>query len=385
MKKRLFAVFMILFLAASTAAAQTYLPSIDVILTQQAPNPVEPGQTVNLELAVENDGYSAAEDMVVEFIPKAPFSLLQGESATRVFNQIPATGSIKTTYKLYVDSSALSNDYDLEFRIYGELTPGNYIKKEISVTVQGSSELIVDSVKTIPDDLEPGGLATLLFKLRNVGTGSVRSAKATFTSSSELIMPVYTAGRVFIGDIKPNETAQVSMQVSVDSSAEYKTYTTSLAVTYNDENNQEQSTTFSIGIPVTGSINLDIITIEPNFNRNKLEIDVANKGTTDATSLEARLIINGEQIGIDYLSSLKATKKTTFDFPLVLQGDGKLVIDYVGPGLEKNQVEMDVTIDAIPQGDGGSSTLLLIVLVIVLIIVWRKKWHHKLPFFKKKH
>lgn len=376
---------MILFLAASTAAAQTYLPSIDVILTQQAPNPVEPGQTVNLELAVENDGYSAAEDMVVEFIPKAPFSLLQGESATRVFNQIPATGSIKTTYKLYVDSSALSNDYDLEFRIYGELTPGNYIKKEISVTVQGSSELIVDSVKTIPDDLEPGGLATLLFKLRNVGTGSVRSAKATFTSSSELIMPVYTAGRVFIGDIKPNETAQVSMQVSVDSSAEYKTYTTSLAVTYNDENNQEQSTTFSIGIPVTGSINLDIITIEPNFNRNKLEIDVANKGTTDATSLEARLIINGEQIGIDYLSSLKATKKTTFDFPLVLQGDGKLVIDYVGPGLEKNQVEMDVTIDAIPQGDGGSSTLLLIVLVIVLIIVWRKKWHHKLPFFKKKH
>ena len=385
MKKAMFVSFLILLMVSSAANAQTYLPSIDVVLTQQTPNPAEPGQAVNLELAIENDGYSAAEDMVVEFIPKEPFSLLQGETATKKFNQIPATGSIKTTYRLYVDSSALSNDYDLEFRVYGELTPSNYIKKEIQVSVQGISELIVDSVKTVPDDLEPGGLATLIFKLKNVGTGTVRSAKATFTSSSELIMPVYTAGRVFVGDIKPNETAQVSMQVSIDSSAEYKTYTTSLAVTYNDENNQEQTTTFSVGIPVTGSINLDIITIEPNYNRNKLEIDIANKGTTDAKSIEAKLVVGGETVGIDYVSSLKATKKSTFDFPLVLQGEGQLVIDYVGPGLEQNQMVMDVVFDFIPQGSGGAEIFWLFIIAVILVIAWRKKWHHKLPFFKKKH
>ena len=384
MKKTLFLFGLVLVLLVSNAYAQTYLPSINIVLTQQIPNPVEPGQSVNLEIAIENDGYSAAENMVVEFIPKPPFSLLQGEIVKREFTQIPATGSIKTTYRLYADLIANTNDYELEFRVYGKLTPDNYIKKTIIVSVQGRSELIVDSVKTVPENMEPGGLATILFKIRNVGTGTVRNAKATLTSVSDEIIPVYSAGRVFVGNIEPNETGEVSMQVSIDSSAEYKTYITNLQMDYNDENNEEQSTIFSVGIPVTGSINLDIITVEANYNRNKIEIDVANKGTTDAKSLEARLIVDGETIGIDYISSLKATKKTTFDFPLIFAGSGQFVIDFVGPGLEENQFTADIIFDFVPQGDGGTSSLLFIVSVVVVIVGWKKKWHHKLPLFKKK-
>lgn len=386
MKKFLLTSFLFLFLLSCSVYAQSYLPSIDIILTQQMPNPTEPGQTVNLELTIENDGYSEAENMVVEFITKSPFSLIQGETAKKTFNRIPAAGSLKTTYRLYVDSSAMSNDYELEFRIYGDLTPANYIKKTITVSVHGRSELIIDSIKTIPENLEPGGLATILFKIRNVGTGTVRAAKATLSSDSEEIIPVYSAGLVYIGDITPNETAQVSMQISIDSSAEYKTYVTTLTMNYKDENNADQSTVFSVGIPVMGSINLDIIKIEPNFNRNKIEIEVANKGTTDAKSVEAKLFVDGEMIDVDYLSTLKATKKTTLDFPLIFKGQGQLVIDYVGPGLEQNQVTMDIVFDFVPQGSSSSSSFfLLIVIVVIGFFAWRKKWHHKLPFFKKKH
>ena len=371
-------------LAASVAQAQTYSYSIDIILTQQNPNPVEPGQTLNLEITIENEGYNDAQNMVVELMPKAPFSLIQGETAIRSFSVVPAAGIIKTNYRLYVDSNALSNNYELEFRVYSAGTPNSYIKKTIMVSVQGSSELIVDSVTTVPEDLEPGGLATLMFSVKNLGTGAVRSAKATLTSDSDEIIPVYSAGKVFVGDIGPNQTGKISMQVSIDSSAEYKTYITTLTLNYYDENNQQQSTEFSVGIPVTGSINLDIIKMEPNYNRNQLQIEVANKGTTDARSVEARLYVNGEMTDVDYTSSIKATKKTTFDFPLVYQGKGELVIDYIGPGLDVNQERFDLSFDFLPQGSDGTGILIFLIIVVIAIVDWRKKWHRKLPFFKKK-
>ncbi len=382
--KPLIGFIMVLLLAVSIVQAQSYIYSIDLILTQQNPNPVEPGQTLSIEITIENEGYNNAQNMVIELVPKSPFSLIQGETAVRTFSSIPAAGIIKTNYRLYIDNNALSNNYELEFRMYSSGTPDNYIKKNIMVSVQGSSELIVDSVTTVPEDLEPGGLATLLFKVKNLGTGAVRSAKATLTSDSDEIIPVYSAGKVYVGDIGPNETGQISIQVSIDQSAEYKTYITMLTLNYYDENNQQQSTEFSVGIPVTGSINLDIIKMEPNYNRNQLQIEVANKGTTDARSVEARLYIDGEMVDVDYISSLKSTKKTTFDFPLVFQRQGELVIDYIGPGLDKNQETFDLVFDFLPQGSGGATELVLLLLVVLAIVDWRKKWHRKLPFFRKK-
>ena len=382
--KYLTAFLAVLLIVPALAQAQTYLPAINVVLTSQTPNPAEPGQSVTLEITLENTGYSEAQNTVIEFVPTAPFSLVQGQAASRTFSKIPASGVIRTNYRLYVDKSAMSNDYELEFRIYSPSTPENYVKKTVLVTVQGKPELILDGVTTVPDDLEPGGLATLLFKIKNVGTGSVRAAKATLTSSATEIIPVYSAGLVYVGDIAPNGTGQVSIQVSIDSSAEYKTYTTTLTMNYNDEDNQAQSTAFTVGIPVTGSINLDIIKVDPNYNRNRLDVEVANKGTTDAKSVEARLVVDGEVLDVDYISTIKATKKTTFDFPLVFQGQGQLVVDYIGPGLEKNHETFDLVFDFLPQGDGGSGTLVFLVLVALIIVGWRKKWHHKLPFFKKK-
>lgn len=56
----------------------------------------------------------------------------------------------------------------------------------------------------------------------------------------------------------------------------------------------------------------------------------------DAKSLESKLIINNRTIGVDYTSQLKASKQTTLEFPLVLNGSGKLVIEYMGLGTEKH-------------------------------------------------
>ena len=176
----------------------------------------------------------------------------------------------------------------------------------------------------------------------------------------------------------------VVFKLSISPEAEHKTYKTTITATYIDENNTARQKVFSnMGLPVTGSINLQIIKTEVDYSRNRIKIEIANKGTTEAKSAEAKLVIDGEIIGIDYISTIKANKQTTFDFPIPSgvsrQLIGQLVIDYIGPGLEKNHVEKEISLRIeYKNGDGtGLGITLLIIIVIVGYFLWRKYFRKK--------
>ncbi len=115
---------------------------------------------------------------------------------------------------------------------------------------------------------------------------------------------------------------------------------------------------------------IDIIKIEPDFSRGRLSIEIANKGTTDATSLESTLTVNGKVMDVEYSSTLKATKKTTLSYPLVIYGTGILEIKYRGPGLENNVVTKEITLDFEAPAADGTTTYLIVVVVVVIIGYW---------------
>jgi hypothetical protein len=371
-------VVMVVFMAP--ASAQINVAVLDISLASQNPYPAEPGSNVNVEIEVSNTGNVQSNNVVVEILVKSPFGLLQGQDAKQTINNIGPQSSIKKTYDLFVGTDAISSTYDLEFRIYSASDPNTYSTKTVSLSVQGTPKMVVDSVETSPKDIEPGGSVALNFKIRNIGSGTARQMQASLNSTSSYLVPILSGGLVYVGDLKPGETKDALMQLSIDSLAEYKTYMATLTLEYKDESNAVASDTFSIGIPVTGSIILDIISIEPNYNRGELDIEVANKGTTDAKSLETTLKIGNQTVGIDYLSQLKSTKKTTFSFPLVLEGNAELMINYVGPGLQQNQITKQITLDYERQSTNGTTTYIIgfVILIIILYFVWRK-------FFRKKH
>ena len=368
-------VIIALVLGIATASADVgESPGLGVVLTSQSPYPVEPGQNLNIQVEIQNNGYADATDRIVEIIPQAPFELLPGEQATKLFSNIPAQGSIKTSYKLIVNSSAYSNDYELNFRIYPSGLPSSYIQDSITIHVRGVPDLLVTSVTTEPGFMEPGGMATITFDIKNIGTGTARQVKAEIDSDSSYLIPVLSGGLVLVGDIEPNGIGQAQLQMSVDSSADYKTYITMLTLSYKDENNTQMEESLDIGIPVTGSINLDIISIEPDYDRNSLKIQVANKGTTDAKSVEARLMINDNLVGIDYISQLKASKYTTFDFPLTLQGTGRLEIHYIGPTLQTEQIQEEVILNY--PDPTIANTISTIVGLFLFFLIVRMLWKH---------
>ncbi len=351
-----------------------YAPALDTVLISQSPYPVQPGGNVNIEVEIQNNGYTEASDIVVEIVIKDPFRLLPGEEVKKTFVQIPGKGSVKTSYNLHVNESAITGDYEIKFNMYPSATPGVYTTGTISINVQGEAELILDSLETVPSKIEPGGLASLIVKIKNIGTGSANRLSLELNSSHDELIPVLAKGSAYIGDLVPDQIKTAELELSISTEAEHKTYTLTLTAEYRDENNTATEKEFSVGIPVTGSILLEIIKIEPNYNRNTLKIEVANKGTTEAKSLEAKLVIDNETIDIDYISSLKANKKTTFDFPLVLQGSGQLVMNYIGPGIENNQIAEDIVLnfEAPSTGNGVTMFVTAVIIIIIIYFLYRK-------------
>jgi hypothetical protein len=360
-------------------SAQATQSIFDIALTDQSPYPVNPGETVTIEVQVQNIGFGETSDKNIEIMSKDPFSLLPGEDKIHSLSSIPAQGSRSFTYRLNVDNSAPTNSYDIEFRIYTGTNRNEYERDSVEINVEGEPNLVFEDLYTDPDTLEPGAIADLIVDIKNIGTGTARDLQLTLNSSHDEIKTVLAKGKVYVGDIAPGDSKTASMGMSVESTAEEKTYNVLIYADYKDESNTETTESFSIGLPVKGTINLDIIKKEASFERGMLRIEVANKGTTEAKSLEAKLVMGGQTIGIDYISTLKANKKTTFEFPLVLQGSGQLVMDYIGPGIEKNQVTKEIVMDyeSPSSGDGTTTLLAIIVIAIVVYFLYRK-------FFRKK-
>jgi hypothetical protein len=379
MRKILPVVFTALLIMAVSANAQN-TPVFNVILTKQTPYPVEPGKNVNVEVEVQNTGLGDANNLVVEIAPASPFTLLSGSDRIKTYTKISASSSVKVSYDLKVEDNAISNQYELEFTIYFANNPTNYLSKTaVLVNVQGQPDFIIDSTWTMPENIEPGGTFKLYAKIKNVGSGTASRTQVTLNSTSGLLIPVLSRGTVYLGDIKPGSDAVAEIELSVDTTAEHKTYPSTLSLSYKDETGVASQKLFSIGIPVTGVINLEIVKTEASFERNVIQIEIANKGTADANSLEAKLLIGGRSVGIDYVSQLKATKKTTLEFPLLLEGSGQLLLNFTSPGLKQTQVTKELSLKfENPNGGSPINTLIIVVVVaVVAYMLWRR-------FFRKK-
>jgi hypothetical protein len=371
--------FISVLVLSGMASAQT-ATDLEVVLTRQTPYPADPGGSLDIEIEIQNNGYADANNYVVEIVPESPFSLLTGQEATKTFSRISALNSVKTTFKLTVSDTANSNNYDLKFRLYPQSSPTIYIEKSVSVSVQGSTNFVIENITTVPENIEPGGRVELHVNIMNIGTGTARQVQGSFAAESMSIVPILSGGMVYVGDIAPEGTKDVKLTIGIGSDLDYGVYSSTLTLSYNDENNAQQTQSFDLGIPVTGIIIMDIISIEPDYTRGSIDIEVANKGTADASSVEAKLLIEGETAGIDYLSQLKATKKTTFSFPLVMQGAGELVIDYVGPDLKEGQITKDIVLNfEVPGGDTSAISILfwLAVIVVIGFFVWRRYFRKK--------
>ena len=193
MRKFVFVILLGLIVFIQTAQAA---PVLNVVLSSQTPYPVEPGEIVSIEVEIQNIGYEEARNVVVEINAEAPFSLITGEEPVKTFSRIEAQGSVKTTYRLFVDPETESGDYNIEFLRYsqGETAKAS---KEISISVRGNPNLVLDSLETTPSKIEPGDSVEIRAVINNVGTGSANYVGTVLNSTSSYIIPELAGGEYY--------------------------------------------------------------------------------------------------------------------------------------------------------------------------------------------
>jgi hypothetical protein len=368
--------FILLTIAQAGYSAVAVTESLQVILTKQSPYPVEPGQVVDIEVSLQNNGYGEAQNIILEINPNNPFTLLPGQEKTKSFSRVAAKDHVTATYRLYVANDAISDNYEIEFNYYQAGSTEVKNTGKVMVQVQGKPKLILEKITTNPVDIEPGDTVTINAVIKNMGTGSASLIEANMMSNTSYIIPVFSGGLYYVGEIKPGQSGEAIFEMSIDNSAEYKTYPGVLVLSYKDESGISQTANFFVGTPVRGKPVIEILSTK--IENSDFKVDVENIGTANAKALKIMLVQGGEVKDSAIANELRPSKYKTIRFKGFGYGSALINITYLDENNQffSEEIPVSITQSSYSQEntDNGLSPIIPILIVVIVLesyYVWR--------------
>ncbi|MGA2918268.1 COG1361 S-layer family protein [Methanoregula sp.] len=283
-------------------------------------NEFNPGDDVQLPVVIENTGLNEFEydqpgiisrddlpntakfltvtllpgdaPMVVKSDPQMVGDLDGGSSVNAVFttkiNSDAAGGTYLVPVILNYTYLYTADQYGVDLIHYTYKTQ-NLI---LNIPVKIKSDVSINVLSATSDHLNVGTEGYIDMQIKNIGSeNGTKSIVKILQSGNSPILP--TDSSVYIGDFPSGSTASCRYKVFVSSDAQNQTYPVDVVVIYqNDEGDFVTSRSDTVGIPVGGKIDFDIISPAAEMNPgNKQVINVEYKNTGDTTvySAQARI------------------------------------------------------------------------------------------------
>lgn len=413
MKKiSLILIFAIMFMSISMASlVNASNPKVSVTVLNQNPDPVKPGEYVEVRWQIENNENEQMQGLKFKIDPSYPFSLDPG---TNPIKNVPRLGAFQTGedayvvfYKIKVDSEASDGEYELDYEFSYD-DSGVVVKGESIIRVEQRDYVIgISNIKTEPEEIAPGNYFKISFDVINYASSSVSDLSANFnlqsletvaTSRTELpFTPIKNSNQKLIKIIRPNEKQSLSFDFSLEIGAESKVHKMPLNIVYYNNKGTQFSQDFILGIPIfekpTFLINLENSEVFMNQQRGKVVLSISNTGLSRMNFLNIELlqsedykIISSNMI---YLGNLDSDDFDTMDFEIYLDSDKteipiSLKINYKDQFNNEHKEIKDIILklysseDAIKYGLMNAKNYTPTIIFIVLIIIgglwyWRKK------------
>lgn len=220
--KLLFLTFIVLALAIPLAFAQITIDSFTA-----APEKVEPGNDVTVELQIKNAGDDNIEDVIVRLdLSQVPFATL-GSSTERVIDEIRDHRQETMQFTLRALPTAVAQIYKIPIIIaHGTVSTTSLIG--IEVTAPAHLDVLVDNAEIV----QVGDQGKVLFKFINDGLTPIQLLKVTLRESPgyEIISSrsLYV-GEVEVGDFETEEFIIIPLMANP---------VLALDLEYQDTNNQ---------------------------------------------------------------------------------------------------------------------------------------------------
>lgn len=296
MKSNKLFLIVVLFLVGSlflpTAEALIVTASdLDVTLLTQYPDPAKAGDTMELRINVRNSGEEIAENVLVEFVPEFPFSLVPGETAKKEIDLLPfwpSEANFKTLmYKVLINRDALDGQHKIKVR-YSTNGGIGWIEESfnIDVTSKEFAEIIyIDKTKLIP-----GQETELIFTINNIGNAPLQNLIFSWDEPNNIVLPVNTDNTRYIKYLAPGESTPLKYTVIASVNAEPDLYELNLHLEYDMKNsssiNKEKLSTRA-GVFVGGETDFDVAFSESS--NGETSFSISNIGSVPAYSVSVMI------------------------------------------------------------------------------------------------
>ncbi len=379
-------IIVLILLAAGLAAIPSVLsqevgeatrgePDLDIYLPDSE---VDTGSEAVLELQVQNDGkleqgmqgdrVYTARSTTVDITDSGPFEVKSGEQAV---GSIQDGMTQSATMEIVVPNDIDPGSYDITVETsysYDRIVSDhiNAIRQEsrtethdVTVVVTDNSPLLIENAKT---DVEPGSSGDATLEIRNTGTEPVNETHASI-SGSGIVVDGETAEE-HIGNLEPNESTVVSVDIGVDDAVSEGTKSLQATFTYRDTHGIERETaptmtSLPLGKSQSFSINNIVDTLSVGYDGH-IGGEITNEGPRAID--DAVLVVEpmSETLYIEdtryALPPLEPGETTTFTYPTDVSGQAdagprqlRFSIEYTGSSgeatLEDGPFTDRVTVD----------------------------------------
>ena len=345
---KIFTIFTVLLICLSLFSFPCLAQSIQdrgmtIDLLNQDPDPVKPGDVLEIRLSVQNTGYDEQENCIVKIEPDYPFRALPGEELSKNIGTLGKRyeddrGKV-VKFKLGIENDVNEGRYPLKVYLYsGGSKNGLCLTKDLIIDIDSESNAEIEFISV--EKLVPGKKTDLTFGIKNVGNSPLKNAMFSWECTNDLILPVGSSNVKHINLIDMGETANVSFEVLTNVNTKPGLYKLDMVLTYDDieelqtiteagtvENQKRKEIKSKAGIYIGGTTDFDIAFMERSPT-GAYTFSVSNIGNNGANSVKISVppqanwsVTDGSNSVI--LGNLQKGDYTIADFNLEPSAPGK--------------------------------------------------------------
>ena len=214
--KKIISILILLIIGLSSTFAAS---SLNVVLANQNPDPVAPGNFVYVNVKVSNTGSIAVENAKIKFIENQYFKIAPGENKEKELGTIPSFSSLESSssysiakYKILVDSNAPLGLNTLNFQVESVVNKLNY---EFDILVQDANPTIeLLSSKLENDFIKAGESQKIKLTFTNQNSIDLKDVIVSLDLEEvedKVLTTKSGSNQIFIGKLKAKEQKEIEI------------------------------------------------------------------------------------------------------------------------------------------------------------------------------
>lgn len=270
--------------------------NVDISITQisQSPDPVEPGDIVEIDFKIENLGDETREDVVVQITPEYPLSSYNGITEINL-GKMPASVSGSHTetiaFTLKVHEDAVGGAVDLDLKIVHGDAGFNYDDGEFTVDIENNDAILkISSIDVYPDKVEAGDIVQIDISLLNTASTVMRDVSYELDLDSVPFAPYQSSRIQQIDVIGSGSENVIEYHLLVDPQASSGLYKVDSTVTYYDDAGDEYTIEDILAISVYETPQLRTYikrnNVDSKSGQGDVTIEIANAGISNLKLVE---------------------------------------------------------------------------------------------------